>query len=489
VTVGGQSSAPAGSTGYLPPSVLRVSGAGTVDAATAGGQQLVIDGDQFGPAGTGAAGEVTVTYGGPGAGRFTAAGCVVRVDHTQIWCVTAPGTGRGHSLLVFVGGRASAVFAAGIAYSAPTVAWYRGAGAHLADTAGGQGVVIEGRSFGRVDAAPSPLEWVVYGEKPAGEATMPNVTFPGVGCAVSKDDSEITCATAPGAGKNLVWIVSIDGQLSRVATTDYAPPEIRALSGPGAAGGSTDGGQEVVVAGANFGGPAATPGAAPFLSSVRYGPSGVEYAAACTPLSHAALRCTTAPGVGAGLRWTATVAAQTSAPSAATTDYAPPELLEISPNQTLTGGGGDMMLRGRNFGLLDGTAYVEVAFGAGGERLKLPSGVAPVKGRQAGGFDYLKITVPAGEGTGISVSVVTGSSAASAGGAEQASAPLLFSYAPPRILNIGTFEGPLPGSLKLVVDGSSFGRDGVVRVDGKPVDVAATCGPAGSARCWSHEQV
>jgi hypothetical protein len=60
---------------------------------------------------------------------------------------------------------------------------------------------------------------------------------------VTTPHSEITCDTVPGAGTGLLWNLKIDGQVSRVSTTDYAAPVITGFEGPGASEANTDGGQ------------------------------------------------------------------------------------------------------------------------------------------------------------------------------------------------------------------------------------------------------
>lgn len=73
------------------------------------------------------------------------------------------------------------------------------------------------------------------------------------GCTVSVPHEELTCTTAPGAGRALNWVVVVDEQVSVTPTYNYYPPEITGLSGPGAVNGSTFGGEEVVITGDNFG--------------------------------------------------------------------------------------------------------------------------------------------------------------------------------------------------------------------------------------------
>ena len=65
--------------------------------------------------------------------------------------------------------------------------------------------------------------------------------------------AEPRCLTLPGAGKSLQWTVTVDGQVSELSSTDYAPPVITALSGLGAVNASVYGNQDVVITGNYFG--------------------------------------------------------------------------------------------------------------------------------------------------------------------------------------------------------------------------------------------
>lgn len=72
------------------------------------------------------------------------------------------------------------------------------------------------------------------------------------------------CLTLPGAGESLQWTVTVDGQVSELSSTNYAPPVITALSGLGAVNASVYGNQDVVITGNYFGPTADTYG-------VKYG--------------------------------------------------------------------------------------------------------------------------------------------------------------------------------------------------------------------------
>lgn len=67
----------------------------------------------------------------------------------------------------------------------------------------------------------------------------------------------VSCYTLPGAGKSLQWEVTVDSQVSELSSTDYAPPEIANLTGPGAIDASVYGNQVVTISG-NYFGPSAS---------------------------------------------------------------------------------------------------------------------------------------------------------------------------------------------------------------------------------------
>jgi hypothetical protein len=256
--------------------------------------QIEIVGTQFGPltpldllTGELLPGAVapSATYGRRAASNFTAAGCIVTVAGSVMQCLLGQGTGAGLAWRVAVGGQLSPPSAQATAYLPPVVFYFEGGGAHLGVTPGGQGVTIFGTNFG---PSGSPLR-ATYGVNVTGEKE-----FEAQGCAVTSAHTQITCLTAPGAGATLSWTVTVDGQDSVVAFTDYAPPSVEALEGPGARDADPNGGQLVTLRGANF-------GAAQWLQGVSYGPTGYEYAALnCSVAApHTTLVCFTAPGCGA----------------------------------------------------------------------------------------------------------------------------------------------------------------------------------------------
>ena len=208
-------------------------------------------------------------------------------------------------------------------------------GARDADTRGRQQVVVLGDNFGTgVDGEMGDLELVTYSrpftslgggtadeEDETGDGSAsatvlpPPVVFTATDCHVTLAHVEITCLTTEGAGEDLRWTVVVDNQTSVQPATDYGIPEIHSVDGPGAREASTDGRQLVYLRGKNFG-PVTSLHGRDFLDYVTYGPSGSEYAATeCVVVGHTTIRCVTAPGVGASLRWLVSIEGQTSLPS------------------------------------------------------------------------------------------------------------------------------------------------------------------------------
>lgn len=191
---------------------------------------------------------------------FTARGCSIDpvFPQTAIRCTSAAGVGAGLSARVTVAGLTSPVFAAGLAYEAPTVTTVGGAGADLCPTEGGVTVSLVGSQFGPLtplDAsgrplpgnALQPLAW--YG---------PNGThrYAALSCLVRVADTQIDCLTAPGTGTGHLWTVSVGGQASPVMAsrpTSYHPPIVSIEDGPGAVNAQTYGGEAVVIEGREWG--------------------------------------------------------------------------------------------------------------------------------------------------------------------------------------------------------------------------------------------
>lgn len=210
VTVGGQESAPSQDvTSYVAPTVVSVTGPGTFQAKTNGGQSVTISGQELGAAAD-TAGRILVTYGPwPYVGKYTAASCAVDLDFSSIQCLTTEGTGSGHSWVVNVDGNPSAVFAANTSYGAPVVATYSGEGTvrgtsscvdggNCGSTRGHQVINITGQNFGPVGGVVPEVKYGATGGELVAES-----------CTVTVAHTLITCLTVPAAGARLKWSVSI----------------------------------------------------------------------------------------------------------------------------------------------------------------------------------------------------------------------------------------------------------------------------------------
>ena len=281
VSIGGQTPAApsANSISYQKPTITGISGPGSSRGLTQGNQIVYLTGDQFGPVTAADANGSPL----PGAivpfaqyGHFrTVAGvttftnqpttytttrCLVTIAHSQMTCFTVPGTGNLLGWAVNVATQQSNITTTLVTdYAAPFIAYYTGAGSTGAATAGNQSVVVTGGNFG--PAVAGYLQKVTYGQN--------GTDFTASGCSVTIADTQVSCTTAPGAGAGLRWLITVDGQVSTVPVTDYAPPLVTALSGPGSSNANTDGGETVVITGTNF-------ATNVFLGGVTYGPSGVE---------------------------------------------------------------------------------------------------------------------------------------------------------------------------------------------------------------------
>ncbi|RYY39098.1 hypothetical protein EON62_00005, partial [archaeon] len=495
LVIGGQESLPSVPTiSYMQPVITDISGLGANMASTEGGQQVVLRGDQFGPLSPTASvtedGEDIAAllpiarYGHlqpgimPAALQYAGMSCRVTAANVQIVCFTAPGTGRDHYWAVNLGGQDSAIFMnKSTSYHPPVVALYSGAGASLANTAGGQAVYIDGQNFG---PAGTVVENATYGWE--GDSFI-------TGCDVIVPHTRLLCWTVVGAGTGLSWLVTIDGQRSVAPTTNYAPPEIHSFEGPGAVNASTDGNQTVVIRGAFL-------STQQFLERVTYGPTGTEYDTTRTcrlEVDHTVLSCKTLRGSGRRHRWLVTVGGQTSALSSTFTSYAVPEVTLVTPNTCVTSGcEGSVRVYGKSFntdlsklevrlnavGLTRPSAeemqaswasvYAGDVHQASVSRWVSEIASLSVVGRiQPLGNDsfYVDVNITEGFGVNRELFVVVD---------DVPSNILNFTYRRPVIDNVAPDRvGVRPGFLRVTVDGTSFCNGlhncGHVEVDGSPV--------------------
>jgi hypothetical protein len=503
VHVAGQTSPPSSvRASYAIPSVTTVAGIAIETLRTEGGELIRLIGDMFGPRGHN---QLTVEYG-PVDGDlvFTATDCEVTTAHTGMTCLSAPGTGADSSWRVTVAGQASTRNADALtSYSPPIVGYYAGVGSASADTEGGQAVRISGRNFGSIER--DALDSATYGSHNGPSFTATN-------CRVTIDNTQITCDTVAGAGAGLAWAVRVDGQQSTTARTSYAVPVITQITGAGAnIDASTDGGEEVVLLGDDFG-----PTGQGFLESVVYGAGSNTYdvTSRCTHVSHTRITGTTLPGVGAAMQWVVAIAGQRSSPSP-TWGYSPPVIASMSPSTFDTSGGAVFTVRGTNFGLQtlnDGTlsgAHVRIkVVSSSGTSLVKPTSVSV--DADSDDEHVLEAKFPAGHGEVVRVYVLVGLDASLGEG--RLSTPYLATYEAPVLTYIVTtyptsncgFQAS-DGYVVVKVSGENFGTGGTVWVrDGSTTSsgrgrgrtTSTTYGPlhapaASSGACtqWTHGAV
>jgi hypothetical protein len=442
---------------------------------TAGGDAVVLTGNNYGPIGT--AGIVALySAGWTQAGvastttTYTTARCTVTIAHRQLTCLASPGIGASHAWVVSVAGRTgTAASADTTSYRLPAVSAVGGPGAFKAVTEGGQAVILTGTQFGPLTpldpgtglplasaAADAPV--VRYGRAASPSTPFASLSYLAETCAVTVADVQITCYTAPGSGADLVWAVSVGTQLSPLRlnlTSNYAAPVVAFYSGPGSREADTMGGEVVVISGRNFG-PLSSP-----IDRVEYGINGTDLSFVATACAHSPtnphseLTCATAPGVGAGLTWTVIVDGQRS--TAPTTDYHPPVVdsavilgsTAVPPVEARTDGGDVLVLSGRYFST---TPFLNsVVYGRGSASYRAANCSVTVPEVE------IRCTTVPGTGRRLLVKVVVGGQEQEAPAAASAAAAPYVSYAAPVIQSVSPISGPTDGGIRVTLTGTDFG--------------------------------
>lgn len=487
---------------YRTPAITRISGEGAEDASTRGGERIVLDGTDFGPifpvsASFSPLKTPSATYGKYGEG-FNAQGCTVSIAHERVVCSTAVGTGFGYGWVLTIGLQQSDVFyqqfrnANGTSYAPPLVSAFDVVGdvppdEHSFNTEGSETVVIYGSQFGVVDSA---IESARYFQEDSDDVFHVDPST----CTIEVEHTEIHCKTVPGAGRGLEWKLVISGQESTNPVTAYAPPVVEEVTYDFDFA-SSDGGETVILIGSNFG-PA--DGQGPFVDSVTYGVSGIEYEVSDFRVEYDETNVTTRivlltePGQGTDLVFIVKVAGQASEPSADTISYAAPVITSVSPSSARTDEGGKTIkVTGTNFAALDPSAILEIRFGneEDGSQLPLiqPRSQKPDPTSSSfnpatyvrGSPHVLEFSLPEGLGArrGVAVSIRSG-------GTRVWSAPVAFNYRAPDLVYVEVTAATFGGGdeirfleemefaedvRRLKLAGSSFGPPGHVRgVDVSP---------------------
>lgn len=195
-------------------------------------------------------------------------------------------------------------------------------------------VVVHGDNFGNDD---DMLERVLY----SSTSEMMNKTYE-TECFILVPHKSLSCLVQPGAGMDLTWSVTVDGQTSTSPVTSYGAPEIHdvwvedGLLSP-------DGGDGIIIYGLNF-------AQQEFLDDVTYGPTGVEYQVMdVMVINDTMIRGVTVPGVGENLVLLVRVGGQSSEEgeeqrrqrepdgdtSSPTISYARPVIEQVTPSTDL----------------------------------------------------------------------------------------------------------------------------------------------------------
>jgi hypothetical protein len=265
-------------TGYGVPVLYTIEdgeGKAIVDGDTAGGNQVVITGNNFGEAArTNPIDPSSITYGPCvqettdavsgsvecAKRMYTASACEVTVDHTSIVCNLGVGSGANSAWLVYVAGQRSA--APSTSYGPPTISTVTVSGDGTMDTRGGTSFELQGNNFGTQDM----LQFVKYG--PTG------VEFDATSTCTGVSHTSATCRAVAGYGANLKVTMRVGprgndtsaGQTSPLSsdTISYTDPKVTSVSpcawrspadtcGGQDSGYSTSGGSMLFINGSNFG--------------------------------------------------------------------------------------------------------------------------------------------------------------------------------------------------------------------------------------------
>lgn len=262
-------------TNYHPPVITSYAGPGSSLAHTEGDQLVIIEGRHFGPLGSTVAQAVytkrevdeeylqelgvarralllDAVHKARQDGRrqlneddlpplFHAADCDVVLAHRRVECKTVEGAGADLRWYLLIGNQISETPSTD--YAPPKIVEIIGSGAVDASTEGGDRVLMLGSNFG---PETDLLDSVTYGT--TGYERVAS------GCEVL-NHTAIECGTEPGVGRSQVWIVSVEGQSSKVEdspVTSYAAPAVTEVQLP-PQGASTGGGGIVSVAVSNPG--------------------------------------------------------------------------------------------------------------------------------------------------------------------------------------------------------------------------------------------
>jgi hypothetical protein len=328
--------------------------------------------------------------GGLAVRAYLLQGCKVTTAYTKLTC-TSIEAGAGNNLVVKVsfGQQENANSNVLVAFTAPIILSLDGEGVAKASTQGGQLVIVRGAGFGPAcgRAASEPDASGKLGQdgvtcdilqtsysRGGRRARDNSVIRYAPQCAVVTS-SQINCVTLPGTGAGHSWTFDVGGHVITLTgrTSSYDSPTVGNYDGAGSHLALTQGAQDVVITGANFGpldGARVVAYYGGELKPLEFGPQD------CTvTLANEQVLCRTLAGAGMQLKWTLYVDDQQSITQ--TTDYGAPQVFSVAMNSAglargenasnLSNNGGQVLIiTGKNFGPSFPSYLEQVAYGPAG---------------------------------------------------------------------------------------------------------------------------
>ena len=363
---------------YTPPVITAVDTVTGSALALAGGDQVVLQGFNFGQSGLvpvgvptppSPAAQIVVTYGPAGSSTlYTATNCVVTVSHTRVVCATMAGVGSNliwqmrintqlwdGTTTTVSSGTVGGPLTSKVSYAAPTVS--------AVSVAGNGDVTITGSGFSptrrralQAEATTGERRLVVSVQVFLGPASNPQ-QYEITGCTVTST-TVMFCPAAgvpAGAGMGFSFSVVIGGSASpaivlpsNVNMFVLTNPTISAYP---AALGPTSGGTVVAFAGSFT---VASP-AIGVTATYTASQAGTLAATSCSIVSASTVQCTTAAGTGTGFTWSLSFDGYV-VNGGGSSVYSQSTVTAVSGGSALPLAGGSIVtLTGTNFGPLGTT--------------------------------------------------------------------------------------------------------------------------------------
>jgi hypothetical protein len=228
-------------------------------------------------------------------------------------CRTVAGAGANMQWVVGVASQVSTWSGPGVtsAYTAPSIQLLQ---APVLNTAGGETELLNTSNVG-----PGGLAFPVKARYGYALTQATHDAWYNVSCSLVVPHVFVSCTSAPGTGRGLVWEVFVGGQWGggppALTSTSYRPPTLTDLSGAALLALTTSGGQFVTLRGSQFGPATPTDPLRQLGFVVRYGldPALTINATNCqVTVPHVTIVCATSAGAGKGHSWQVSVGDQWS---------------------------------------------------------------------------------------------------------------------------------------------------------------------------------